>query len=157
MAEALRRDADRRVRHALARTELHDRDRLAVSPTDAQRLAPDHPHARRIPAALVQDVGERPDRRRLAAPPTGRPANPLALGRHAAGDVSPARLVARAVRAGSGREDEKQCEKQPWARRHTRHVGPDPYRVPTNGVNENAPPGPRPGGTTVPWIGTRHL
>src|SRR5213078_4921478 len=57
-----------RVRHRLERTEHYDRDRLAVSLTDAQGLTPDF-HACRILAAFAHDVSERADRRRLAAPP----------------------------------------------------------------------------------------
>ena len=77
-----------RVRHRLERTEHYDRDRLAVSLTDAQGLTPDF-HACRILAAFAHDVSERADRRRLAAPPAGLPANPRAtLRRHAAGEVS---------------------------------------------------------------------
>ena len=42
-----------------------------------------------ILAAFAHDVSERADRRRLAAPPAGLPANPRAtLRRHAAGEVS---------------------------------------------------------------------
>src|SRR5262245_43558353 len=58
----------------LGRRKLRDRDRVVVSPTDAQALTGDH-HARRILAALSHDVGERPDRHRLAVPPAGLPAN----------------------------------------------------------------------------------
>src|SRR5207249_3106264 len=73
-----------RVRDGLGRTEIHDRDRLPISATDAQPPRPPDFEARRVHTAPVQDVGERADRRRLAAPPTGLPTNPRAtLRRHA--------------------------------------------------------------------------
>src|SRR5262249_32637178 len=62
-------------------------DRLAVSPTDAQRLPRDH-EARRIHPTLAQRVGERPDLRRLAAPPARLAVGPVALRRQSALDVS---------------------------------------------------------------------